>query len=156
MWTTSRRTWRRRRRWDSWRYPTIGKNTLNLKRGSRRSSRRRRNAPPEQIHAAKAAPDLPPEHGREDERRHDGRVALGNELGRVDAELAPSDFLVRHRARIAAVARGGVADLAEISPERHVGALQILVQHRHNADGEIARDAATDLEEPDAAAVAGA
>ena len=52
-------------------------------------------------------------------------------------------------ARIRAVARRRIADLAEVAPQRHVVASQVLVQHRHDADRKVARDAAADLEEAD-------
>lgn len=41
----------------------------------------------------------------ENERRDDRRVRLDDELGRLNRELAPGDLLVRHRARVRAVAR---------------------------------------------------
>src|SRR5690554_6643608 len=56
---------------------------------------------------------LLPHDQREHQRRHDGGVGFDDELGGVDAELAPGDLLVGHGARVAAVAGGGVADLAE-------------------------------------------
>src|SRR5690606_13436798 len=68
-----------------------------------------------------------------------------DELRRLHAELAPGDFLVGDGAGIAAVAGGGVADLAEVAPQGDVLALQILVQHGHDANGEVAGDAAADL-----------
>ena len=40
----------------------------------------------------------------EDERRHEGGIRVDHELRRVDAELAPGDLLVRHRARVRPVA----------------------------------------------------
>ena len=58
-------------------------------------------------------------------------------------------FSFGHRAGVGAVARRRIADLAEVAPERHVVALQILVEHRHDADREVAGDAAADLEEAD-------
>src|SRR5438445_6989204 len=87
----------------------------------------------------------PPQYVREDERGHDRRVRLDDVLRRVDAELAPGDLLVRHRAGVRAVARSRIADLAEVAPQRHVRTLQILMQHRDDADGEVAGDAASDL-----------
>src|SRR5882724_2573209 len=57
-----------------------------------------------------------PQHPGEDQWSHDGCVALDDVLRGLRAELAPGDFLVRHRAGVAAVTRGGVADLAEITP----------------------------------------
>jgi len=37
-------------------------------------------------------------------------------LRRVDTELAPGDLFVGYRAGVTAVARGRVADLAEVAP----------------------------------------
>jgi hypothetical protein len=39
--------------------------------------------------------------------------------------------------------------LAEITPQRHPGALEILVEHRDDANREIAGNAAADLEKTD-------
>ena len=39
--------------------------------------------------------------------------------------------------------------MAEVAPQRHVVSLEILVNHRDDADGEIASDAAANLEESD-------
>jgi hypothetical protein len=56
-------------------------------------------------------------------RRNDCGVGFDNELGRLHAEFAPGDLLIRHRAGIAAVARGGITDLAKIPrAERWCGA----------------------------------
>src|SRR5204862_5911005 len=79
----------------------------------------------------------------------DGRVRLDDELRRVGGQLPPGDLLVRYGARVRAIARRRVADLAEVAPQRHVVSLEILVNHRDDADGEIASDAAADLEESD-------
>src|SRR5690606_7328415 len=64
----------------------------------------------------------------------------------VHVEFPPGDLLVGHRAAVAAVAGGAVADLAEVAPERG-GALQVLLHHGHGANGEVAGDTAADLEE---------
>src|SRR5690242_8545969 len=93
--------------------------------------------------------DSPPQHIRKYQRRDDRRIALDDVLRRVDAELAPRDLLVRHGAGVRTVRRGRVADLAEVAPERDAGALQVLMQHRDDADREVAGDAAADLEEAD-------
>src|SRR6266851_1875894 len=81
----------------------------------------------------------------EDERGDDGGVAFDDETRRVHAEFAPGDFFVGHRAGVTAIARGRVADLAEITPERNIPTLQILLQHGYDADGEIAGNAAAQL-----------
>src|SRR5690606_17127024 len=93
------------------------------------------------------------EHAREHERRHDRRVALDDEARRVRAELAPRDLLVRDGAGVRAVARRRVRDLAEVGPQRR-RPLQVLLEHRNDADREVARDAAADLEESDPGLVA--
>src|SRR5476649_251175 len=54
--------------------------------------------------------------------------------------LPQGDLLVRHRAGVRPVARGRVADLAEIPPERHARQLQILMQHGDDADRKVARN----------------
>ena len=69
----------------------------------------------------------------------------------VDAQLAPRDLLVRHGAGVRPITRRRIADLAEVTPQRHVGALKVLMQHWNDADREIAGDAAADLEESDRA-----
>src|ERR1019366_9802613 len=58
----------------------------------------------------------------------------------------PGDFFVGDGAGIGTVAGGGIADLAEVSPERNMFALKVLVEHGDHADGEVAGDAARDLE----------
>ena len=68
-------------------------------------------------------------------------------LGVCASQLAPGDFFVGHGAGIAAVAGRRIADLAEVAPQGDPAALQILVEHGHDANGEIARDAAADLEQ---------
>src|SRR6266508_4730697 len=83
----------------------------------------------------------PPEHVREHEGRHDRRVGLDDEPRRLLAELPPSDLLVRDGAAVAPEARRGVADLAEVRPQRNPVAPEVLVEHRDYADREIARDA---------------
>src|SRR5690606_7399855 len=92
---------------------------------------------------------LPIQYLREDERCDDRCVAFDDVVGRVDAQLAPRDLLVGHGARVRAVARRRVADLAEVAPQRHAFAAQVLMQHRDDADREVAGDAAADLEEAD-------
>ena len=63
----------------------------------------------------------------ENQRRNNRRVGFDDEFRRLHAELAPGDFFIRHRAAVAAVARGRITDLAEVTPERHAGAEQILM-----------------------------
>src|SRR5436309_3465102 len=104
-------------------------------------------AMPERRRACPGPSPLHAEQPGEHEGRHDGGVGLDDELRRVDGELAPRDLLVRHGAGVAAVARRRVADLAEVAPQRHAGPLEILVQHRHDADRKVPGDAAADLEE---------
>lgn len=87
----------------------------------------------------------------EDEGGDDGGVAFDDVFGGGGGEFAPGDFFVGNSAGVAAVAGGGVADLAEIAPEGDAGAFEVLVEHGHDADGEVAGDAATDLEEADGA-----
>src|SRR5690606_6721609 len=89
------------------------------------------------------------QHAGEDQGRHDRRVGFDDELRRVRGQLAPGDLLVRHGAGIRAVARRGIADLAEVAPAGHVMPAEVLLQHRHDADREIAGDASADLEEAD-------
>src|ERR1019366_6778398 len=80
------------------------------------------------------------------QRCHDARVALDDVLRRVDAELAPGDLLVGYGPGVRAVAGSRIGDLAEVGPHGDVLALQVRVQHRDHADGEVAGDAAADLE----------
>src|SRR4051794_16271317 len=84
----------------------------------------------------------------EDQRRDDRGVGLDDEAGGVYGELAPGDLLVRYGAAVGAVGRGAVGDLAEVAPEPAV-LVQVLLNQRHDADREVARDAATDLEKAD-------
>jgi len=92
---------------------------------------------------------------RKNQRRNNRRIRFDDEFRRLHAEFAPGDFFVWHGAGIAAVARGRIADLAEVTPERHAGAQQILMQHRHDADREIAGNAAADLEHAERAFLRG-
>ena len=92
---------------------------------------------------------LPAENFRKDQWRDDGGVGFDNESRRGGAEFAPGDFFVRDRARIRSEAGGGIADLAEITPLRHLLGDEVLIEQRHDANREIARDAAADLKEAD-------
>ena len=64
----------------------------------------------------------------------------------MDIQLTPGYLLVRHGAGIRAIRGRRVRDLAEIAPEGNVVPFQVLVHHGDHADGEVARDAAADLE----------
>ena len=92
---------------------------------------------------------------RKNQRRDNRCIRFDDVFRRLHAEFAPGDFFVGHRAGIAAVARGGIADLAEVTPERHAGAQQILMQHRHDADRKVAGNAAADLEHAERALLGG-
>ena len=70
---------------------------------------------------------LPAEDFGEDKRRDNRRIGLDHILRGVFAKLAPCDFLVGNCTGITSVTRCGIADLAEISPERHIRAAEILV-----------------------------
>src|ERR1700738_4172336 len=59
----------------------------------------------------------------EDEGGNDGGVGFDDEAGGVFPEFAPGDFFVGDCSGIGAVTGGGIADLAEIGPQRHVRAL---------------------------------
>ena len=89
------------------------------------------------------------QHIGKDQRRDNRGVGLDHELGRVDGDLFPGDLLVGHGAGVGTIAGGRVADLAEVAPERRLLAFQILAQHGHDADREVAGNAAADLEEAD-------
>src|SRR4051794_10870789 len=82
-----------------------------------------------------------------DQRRHNRRIGLDQELGRVDRELFPSNLLIGNRTGVRTIGGRRIADLAEIAPQRCLLALQILAHHRHDANGEVARNTAADLEE---------
>src|SRR5262249_12521141 len=47
-------------------------------------------------------------------------------------------------------------DLAKVTPFWNIGAFDVLVQHRHDANWEVARDPAADLEKADRKVLAGA
>ena len=76
---------------------------------------------------------LPAQHVGEHEWSNDGSVAFNDKLWSVSLELAPSDFLIGHGARIAAVTGRGIANLAEVRPARAFQA-EILMEHRHHAN----------------------
>src|SRR5215472_9116201 len=90
---------------------------------------------------------LPAEHFGEDQRCNDRGIRLNDKARRGRAKFAPGNFLVRHRARIRTVARGGIADLTKITPLRDLLGDQVLIQKRHNANWKIASDASADLKE---------
>ena len=92
---------------------------------------------------------LPAKDFGEDERGDDGGVGFDDEFWGFFAEFAPGDFLIGDGAGVTAVASRGIADLAEIGPEGHIGLAKVLVEHGDDADGEVASDAAADLEEAD-------
>ena len=89
---------------------------------------------------------LPAEEVGEDEWGDDGGVGLDDETRSVGGKFAPGDFFVGNGTGVGAVAGGGVADLAEVGPEGNVFAAQILVEHGDDTDGEVAGDAAANLE----------
>src|SRR5690606_41615876 len=70
----------------------------------------------------------------------------------VLGELVPGYLLVRRGAGVRAVGRRRIADLAEVGPGLH-GLAEVVLDRGHDADGEVARDAAADLEEADARAL---
>ena len=51
---------------------------------------------------------------RKNQRRNNRRIRFDDEFRRLHAEFAPGDFFVRHGTGIAAIARGRIADLAEV------------------------------------------
>src|ERR1700724_3122937 len=92
---------------------------------------------------------LPAKNFREDQWRDNRSVGFDNESRRRGAKFAPGDFFIGHRAGIRPVARGGIADLTEVAPLRHNFADDVLVEHRHDANREVAGDAAADLKKAD-------
>src|ERR1700736_1153668 len=92
---------------------------------------------------------LPTENLCEYQWRDNRSVGFDNESRRRGAKFAPGNFFIRHRAGIRPVARGGIANLAEVAPLRHNFADDVLVEHRHDANREVAGDAAADLKEAD-------
>src|SRR5262249_7427070 len=82
-----------------------------------------------------------------DERKDDRGVGLDDVARARHVELPPGDLLVRDRAAIGTVRRRRIRDLTEVRPfpDRR---FEILLDERHDADGEVARDAAANLEEP--------
>ena len=59
---------------------------------------------------------LPTQNIGKQQGRHDGRVALDDELRSGFAQLAPGDLFVRHRTGVGSVACRRIRDLAEIRP----------------------------------------
>ena len=93
---------------------------------------------------------LPAENFGENQRRNNCRVGFDDEFRRRRRRSLPQViFSFGTAPEYDAVARGGIADLAEVAPERHDLADEVLVEHRHDANREIARDAAADLEKAD-------
>ena len=92
---------------------------------------------------------LPTQNLCENQRRDDGGVGFDDEFRSLFAEFAPSDFFIGDGAGVAAVAGSRIADLAEVGPEGDIGLAEVLMEHGDDADGEVAGDAAADLEEPD-------
>src|SRR5205823_13540328 len=90
----------------------------------------------------------------ENQRRNNGGVRYDDNARRVCAKFAQSNIFVRHRAGIRTVARGRIADLAEVTPLRYNLADDVLIQHRNHANRKVARDAAADLEKTDRALLA--
>lgn len=85
----------------------------------------------------------------------DRGVGFDDEFRGFFSEFAPSDFFVGNCTGITSVAGGRVADLAEVAPEWHIGAAEVLVEHGDNANREVACDAAADLKEADGCFVTG-
>src|SRR5580700_1217131 len=125
----------------------IVKNTLNF--GSARCLNRYLAAVPAMSLIPFAPYALPAENFSEDQWRNNCRVGFDDEPRRRGPKFAPGDFFIRHRTGVRSVARGGIADLAEVAPFRHDLADDVLVEHRHDANRKVAGDAATDLEKAD-------
>lgn len=98
---------------------------------------------------------LPPKNFSEDKRGDNGGVGFDDEFWGFFAEFAPSNLFIGDCTRVASVARCGIADLAEVCPERDIRLAEVLVEHGDDTDGEVAGDAAAYLEEADGAFVAG-
>jgi hypothetical protein len=90
---------------------------------------------------------LPAQHPGKDQRCHDCSIALYYELRGMNIEFAPSDLFIRNRAGVGSVRSGRITDLAEITPERNIMPLQVLVHHRHHTNWEIACDTTSNLKE---------
>src|SRR5215469_2170887 len=80
------------------------------------------------------------------ERCDNGRIRFNNVFWCVYAKFAPGDFLVWHGTAVTSIAGRRVADLAKVTPERHIFALQILVQHGYDTNWKITCDAPANLE----------
>src|SRR5215469_427681 len=92
---------------------------------------------------------LPAQDFRKNERSNDRSVGFDDEPRRISVQFAPGDFLIRYSAGIRAEAGRGIADLAEVTPLGNGRGDHVLVKHWHDANREIARDTAPDLEEAD-------
>ena len=91
--------------------------------------------------------ELPAQQISKYQRSHDGGIAFHNEFRRMNIELASGYLFIRHGATVRAVRCGAVADLAEVTPERYVMPLKVLIHHGHHAYREVAGDTAAYLEE---------
>jgi len=94
------------------------------------------------------------EHVRRDKREDDGCVGFNHMNRRAFCNLATRDLFAGWRARVPTVARRRLGDLGKIRPQPHIQP-HVLSQQWHRTDGEVARNAAADLEEADAIVVIG-
>src|ERR1700730_7251883 len=92
---------------------------------------------------------LPPQDPGKNQGSHNRGIRFDNVFWGVQRKLTPGDFLIWHSAGIRSVAGCRIADLTEITPARNVYPLQILVEHRYDANREVPCDAARNLKKPD-------
>src|SRR5438128_2039451 len=92
---------------------------------------------------------LPTEHFCEHEWRNDSCVRLDDVFRSLNAQFAPCNFLVGNGAGIRSEACGRITNLAEIPPLGNERADHVLIEHGHNANRKIARNAAADLKKAD-------
>src|SRR5690606_5967409 len=70
-----------------------------------------------------------------------------NEFRCVNIQFTPGNFFVGNSAAVRTVRSSAVADLAEITPERNIMPLQVLVHHGYHANRKVPGNTAAYLEE---------
>src|SRR5690606_34100805 len=82
-------------------------------------------------------------------RGNNGRITFYNKFGCIDIQLSPSNLFVGDGAGIRSITSSRVTYLTKIAPKGSIGTFHILIEHRHNADREIASDPSANLEKTD-------
>ena len=81
------------------------------------------------------------QHVSKHERSDNRRVRLNDKSGRFGSQLAPRNFLIWDRPRVRSITGRRITNLTEVTPKRDARFFQILMEHGHDTDRKIPRNA---------------